>query len=77
MEKIVEIKAVVREPGDRTKIAVTSREKAVDPVGAWQHYGPGSGGRARATRRKIDIITWTSDPRVFIAEARTLRPSKK
>src|SRR5690242_4142093 len=34
MEKIIEIKSVVREPGDRTKIAVVSREKAVDPVGA-------------------------------------------
>ena len=31
---LVEIKSIVREPGDRTKIAVTSREKAVDPVGA-------------------------------------------
>jgi len=33
-EKILEIKAVVREPGDRTKIAVVSRDRAVDPVGA-------------------------------------------
>src|SRR5439155_1377104 len=33
-EKIVEIKGVVREPGDRTKIAVASRDRAVDPVGA-------------------------------------------
>ena len=33
-EKIVEIKGVVREPGDRTKISVASRDKAVDPVGA-------------------------------------------
>ena len=30
-EKIVEIKSIVREPGDRTKIAVSSRDKAVDP----------------------------------------------
>src|SRR6187551_1514724 len=30
IDKIVEIKAVVREPGDRTNIAVTAREKAVD-----------------------------------------------
>ncbi len=70
-EKIVEIKAVVREPGDRTKIAVTSREKAVDPVGACVGI---KGSRVQAVVRelrgeKIDIITWTSDPRVFIAEA--------
>src|SRR5574338_6546 len=71
MEKIVEIKAVVREPGDRTKIAVTSREKAVDPVGACVGI---KGSRVQAVVRelrgeKIDIITWTQDPRVFIAEA--------
>jgi N utilization substance protein A len=71
MEKIVEIKAVVREPGDRTKIAVTSREKAVDPVGACVGI---KGSRVQAVVRelrgeKIDIITWTMDPRVFIAEA--------
>ncbi len=71
MEKIVEIKAVVREPGDRTKIAVTSREKAVDPVGACVGT---KGSRDQAVVRelrgeKIDIITWTTDPRVFIAEA--------
>jgi N utilization substance protein A len=71
MEKIVEIKSVVREPGDRTKIAVTSREKAVDPAGACVGI---KGSRVQAVVRelrgeKIDIITWTSDPRVFIAEA--------
>ena len=71
LEKIVEIKSIVREPGDRTKIAVTSREKAVDPVGACVGI---QGSRVQAVVRelrgeKIDIITWTSDPRVFIAEA--------
>jgi transcription termination/antitermination protein NusA len=71
MEKIIEIKSVVREPGDRTKIAVTSREKAVDPVGACVGI---KGSRVQAVVRelrgeKIDIITWTQDPRVFIAEA--------
>jgi len=70
MEKIIEIKSVVREPGDRTKIAVTSREKAVDPVGACVGI---KGSRVQAVVRelrgeKIDIITWTQDPRVFIAE---------
>ncbi len=71
LEKIVEVKSIVREPGDRTKIAVTSREKAVDPVGACVGI---KGSRVQAVVRelrgeKIDIITWTSDPRVFIAEA--------
>ncbi len=71
MEKIIEIRSVVREPGDRTKIAVTSREKAVDPVGACVGI---KGSRVQAVVRelrgeKIDIITWTQDLRVFIAEA--------
>jgi len=71
MEKIIEIKSVVREPGDRTKIAVVSREKAVDPVGACVGV---KGSRVQAVVRelhgeKIDIIAWTQDPRVFIAEA--------
>ena len=70
-EKIVEIKSIVREPGDRTKIAVSSRDKAVDPVGACVGI---KGSRVQAVVRelrgeKIDIITWTNDPRVFIAEA--------
>lgn len=70
-EKIVEIKGVVREPGDRTKISVTSRDKAVDPVGACVGV---KGSRVQAIVRelrgeKIDIIPWTDDPRVFIGEA--------
>ena len=71
MVKIIALKSVVREPGDRTKIAVTSREKAVDPVGACVGI---KGSRVQAVVRelrgeKIDIITWTQGPRVFIAEA--------
>jgi N utilization substance protein A len=70
-EKIVEIKAVVREPGDRTKISVASRDKAVDPVGACVGV---KGSRVQSIVRelrgeKIDIIPWTEDPRVFIGEA--------
>jgi len=70
-EKIVEIKGVVREPGDRTKIAVVSRDRAVDPVGACVGM---KGSRVQAVVRelrgeKIDIIAWTPDSRVFIAEA--------
>jgi len=70
-EKIVEIKGVVREAGDRTKISVASRDKAVDPVGACVGI---KGSRVQAIVRelrgeKIDIIPWTNDPRVFIGEA--------
>lgn len=70
-EKIVTIKNVVREPGDRTKIAVVSRDPSVDPVGACVGM---KGSRVQAVVRelrgeKIDIIPWSEDPRVFIAEA--------
>lgn len=70
-EKIVEIKSVVREPGDRTKISVYSKDSSVDPVGACVGM---KGSRVQAVVRelrgeKIDIIPWSEDPRVFIAEA--------
>ena len=70
-EKIIEVKGIMREPGDRTKIAVASRDKAVDPVGACVGI---KGSRVQAVVRelhgeKIDIIPWTTDARVFIAEA--------
>jgi N utilization substance protein A len=70
-ERIVTIRGVVREPGDRTKICVSSRDKAVDPVGACVGV---KGVRVQAVVRelrgeKIDIITWTDDPRTFIGEA--------
>ncbi len=70
-EKIVEIKNVVREPGDRTKISVSSKDPSVDPVGACVGM---KGSRVQAVVRelrgeKIDIIPWSEDPRIFIAEA--------
>jgi len=70
-EKIVEIKNVVREPGDRTKISVLSKDPSVDPVGACVGM---KGSRVQAVVRelkgeKIDIIPWSEDPRVFIAES--------
>ncbi len=70
-EGVVIIKGVVREPGDRTKIAVFSKESAVDPVGACVGV---RGSRVQAVVRelkgeKIDIVTWTDDPRTFIGEA--------
>lgn len=70
-EKIVEIKNIVREPGDRTKISVFSKDTSVDPVGACVGM---KGSRVQAVVRelkgeKIDIIPWSEDPRVFIAES--------
>lgn len=70
-ESIVSIENVVREPGDRTKIAVASKNSSVDPVGACVGV---KGSRVQAVVRelrgeKIDIIAWNSDPRVFIGEA--------
>lgn len=70
-ENIVEVKGVVREAGDRTKIAVASRESQVDPVGACVGM---KGSRVQAVVRelrgeKIDIIPWSEDPRIFIAKA--------
>ncbi len=70
-EEMVEIKGVAREPGDRTKIAVYSKDQKVDPVGACVGM---KGSRVQSVVRelrgeKIDIISWTEDPRSFIAKA--------
>ncbi len=70
-ENIVDIKGVVREAGDRTKIAVVSKESQVDAVGACVGM---KGARVQAVVRelrgeKIDIIPWSEDPRIFIAKA--------
>jgi N utilization substance protein A len=70
-ENIVEVKGVVREAGDRTKIAVSSKDSQVDPVGACVGM---KGSRVQAVVRelrgeKIDIIPWSEDPRIFIAKA--------
>jgi len=68
---LVEIKAVAREAGLRSKVAVYSREPGIDPVGAC--VGP-RGSRVRAVvselrNEKIDIIQWDPDPARFIAKA--------
>jgi transcription termination/antitermination protein NusA len=70
-EGIVQIKHVVREGGDRTKIAVISKNTSVDPVGACVGV---KGSRVQAVVRelrgeKIDIIPWSDDARIFIGEA--------
>ena len=75
-EGIVEIKAVAREPGHRSKIAVVSREPGVDPVGAC--VGP-KGSRVRMVvnelrGEKIDVVPWSTNPGEFVANA--LQPAK-
>lgn len=72
----VEIKAIAREPGSRSKVAVAALQAGVDPVGACVGQ--------RGTRiqsvitelrgEKIDIIEWNADPGVFITKA--LGPAK-
>ncbi len=76
---IVEIKAAAREVGSRTKIAVTSRDEAVDPVGACVGL---TGARVQAVvnelgGERIDIVPWSPDPERFaklaLAPARVAR----
>ncbi|MBA2380125.1 MAG: transcription termination factor NusA [Blastocatellia bacterium] len=75
-DETVVIKSAVREPGDRAKIAVTSNEKDVDPVGACVGM---KGSRVQSIIKelrgeKIDIIEWSDEPSVFAANA--LSPAK-
>ncbi len=70
-EKIVEIKAVAREPGFRSKIAVTSNQPEIDPVGSC--IGP-KGVRINALseeiqNEKIDIIEYSEEPAKFVSNA--------
>jgi len=70
-EGLVIVKNIVREPGERTKIAVTSKDSAVDPVGSCVGM---KGTRVQAIVRelrgeRIDIIPWTDDPRTLLARA--------
>src|SRR3954449_1156795 len=67
----VEIKAIAREAGSRSKVAVASRQEGLDPVGATVGQ---RGGRVQAVvaelgGEKIDIIPWNEDPAVFVANA--------
>jgi N utilization substance protein A len=70
-EGIVEIKAVAREPGHRSKIAVVSNEPGVDPVGACVGA---KGSRVRMVvnelkGEKIDVVEWSDDSARFVAKA--------
>ncbi len=76
VEAIVTIKSVAREAGARTKIAVTSSDDKVDPVGACVGH---RGSRVQAVvnelyDEKIDIVRWNQDMAKYIAES--LSPAK-
>ena len=67
----VEIKAIAREAGSRSKVAVYSRQEGLDPVGATVGQ---RGARVQAVvaelaGEKIDVIPWSDDPGVFVANA--------
>ncbi len=75
-ERIIEIKAVAREPGERSKMAVSSIDNRVDPVGACVGV---KGVRVQSIVRelsseRIDIIPWSPDPQAFATRA--LAPAK-
>ncbi len=73
----VEIKAIVREPGNRSKVAVYSNQSGIDPVGSCVGQ---KGVRIQAIIQefngveKIDIIQWQDDPALYVAQA--LSPAK-
>ncbi len=73
---VVEIVAVAREPGSRSKIAVKSNDERVDPIGACvgQRGVRVSAITEELSGEKIDVIEWSSDARRFIATA--LSPAK-
>jgi N utilization substance protein A len=72
----VQVQAIAREPGLRTKIAVSSSQPGLDPVGAC--VGP-KGVRHRAllselANEHVDIVPWSEDPKLLVAAA--LGPAK-
>jgi N utilization substance protein A len=78
-QQIVEIRAIAREVGSRTKVAVISRDDAIDPVGACVGL---KGSRVQAVvnelgGERIDIVPWSPDPerfaRLALAPARVAR----
>lgn len=73
---VVEIKAIAREPGSRSKIAVFSNDEHIDPVGSCvgQKGSRVTTVMAELGGEKIDIIPWSEDPIVFIGNS--LSPAK-
>lgn len=75
-EGVVEIKGIARSPGFRSKVAVTSLDEKVDPVGACVGYRKSRIENIikELSGEKIDIVQWSRDPQVFIA--RSLGPAR-
>ena len=73
---LITVKKIVREPGQRAKIAVESYDDRIDPVGACVGMkGSRIHGIVRELRNEnIDVINWTSNPTLFITRA--LSPAK-
>ncbi|MBR6878720.1 MAG: transcription termination/antitermination protein NusA [Bacteroidales bacterium] len=73
---LITIKKIVREPGQRAKIAVESYDDRIDPVGACVGMkGSRIHGIVRELRNEnIDVINWTTNPKLFITRA--LSPAK-
>ena len=73
---LITIKKIVREPGQRAKIAVESYDDRIDPVGACVGMkGSRIHGIVRELRNEnIDVINWTTNPTLFISRA--LSPAK-
>jgi transcription termination/antitermination protein NusA len=70
-QDIVQMRAVAREVGGRTKLAVSSRDESIDPVGACVGL---KGSRVRAVVQelggeRIDIVPWHPDPEIFAKRA--------
>jgi len=70
-EGTVEIKAIAREPGSRTKVAVYARQEGLDPIGSCVGV---RGSRINNTvhelnEEKIDIILWSPDQATFVGNA--------
>jgi N utilization substance protein A len=75
-EGVVEIKGIARSPGFRSKVAVTSHDEKVDPVGACVGFRKSRIDNIikELSGEKIDIVQWSKDQQVFIA--RSLGPAK-
>lgn len=70
-QNIVEIKGVARIPGVRSKVAVTSHDEKIDPIGACVGYRKVriQNVTKELSGEKIDVIQWSPDLKVFIARA--------
>lgn len=74
---LVEIRAIVRDPGHRSKVAVIATQPGIDPLGACIGQ---NGRRIEKVRNqlngeRVDVVIWNADPKLFVAEA--LSPAKE